>query len=527
MPAPLKPFLVLALAASVLHAGAPPEASAQFAAEARLLTAESQRSDHAYQTLASLCDGVGHRLSGSADYDRAVVWGLKAMKDAGLEHVHTEMVMVPHWVRNTESAQVLLPARHDLSILGLGGSVPTPPGGITADVVVVGSAEELDRMKDEDVKGRIVLFEMPFTGYGAMVRYRFQGPAMAAKKGAVGMLMRSIASLSFDTPHTGVTHYEPGVPAIPAACVSVENALMMRRMWARGERIQVHLEMNCATLPDVPAANVVGELVGSERPQEVVLVGGHLDSWDVGQGAQDDGVGCILSLEAAYLIHKAAFQPRRTVRVVFFANEENGDRGGLGYRDQHLAELPKHVAAFESDSGNGLIQGFRLDLHGADGGKPGDPARSLALLRTLGPVLGSLGAGKLEFGHSGVDVEPSVLKGVPGLGVNHDTARYWEVHHSKADTLDKVNPTDLARNSAILAVAVLGVADMTERSPSFISAGSSRRSGPGHQGPGAGRTQARARRGGGRPDRPAPRAYSGPSGPPPFRRGRSAESGWE
>jgi hypothetical protein len=457
---PLKTVLALSLAAGALAAGAPEAPADPLLAQARVLTAESLYSDHAYQTLASLCDGVGQRLSGSEGYDRAVQWGLNAMKAAGLQNVHTEMVMVPHWVRNHEEAQVLLPVRHELSILGLGDSVGTPKGGITADVVVVGSEEELAAMKDEDVRGRIVLFEMPFLGYGRMVKYRFSGPVMAARKGAVGMLMRTIASLSFDTPHTGVTHYEDGVPAIPAACVSVENALMMRRMWERHERIQVHLEMNCATLPDVPAANVVGELVGSERPQEVVLIGGHLDSWDVGQGAQDDGVGVVLSLESAYLIHKAGFRPKRTVRVVFFANEENGDRGGLGYRDQHRAELPQHVAAFETDSGNGLVQGLTLELHGA--AAPAT-AHGLALLRTLAPALQPLGAGKLELGHSGVDVEPSVMEGVPGIGVEHDITHYWEVHHSKADTLDKVNPADLARNSAILAVAVLGVADLKER----------------------------------------------------------------
>ena len=462
MARPLKLFLALSFAAGLLQAGAP-EAAARLKANADLLTAEALRTDHGYRTLASLCDDVGHRLSGSADYDRAVDWALKAMTAAGLQNVHKEMVMVPHWVRNAECAQVLLPARHELSILGLGGSVPTPRGGLTADVVVVGSAEELAAMKDEDVKGRIVLFEMPYTGYGAQVRYRFAGPSMAARKGAAAMLLRSIASLSFDTPHTGTTRYDEGVAKIPAACVSVENAMMMRRMWERHERIQVHLEMGCETLPDVPAANVVGELVGSEKPGEVVLVGGHLDSWDVGQGAQDDGVGCILSLESAYLIHKAGLKPRRTVRVVFFANEENGNRGGEGYRDQHRAELSRHVAAFETDSGNGLVQGFSLELQAPQGGPAPDAARALAQLRTLGPVLAPLGAGKLEPGHSGVDVEPAVQLGVPGLGVRHDGTHYMEVHHSKADTFDKIIAADLAKNAGILAVAVWGVSEMDGR----------------------------------------------------------------
>ena len=242
----------------------------------------------------------------------------------------------------------------------------------------------------------------------------------------------------------------------------MENALLLRRLWERGERIQVHLDMACETLADAPAANVVGELVGSARPKEVVLLAGHLDSWDVGQGAQDDGVGCILSLEAAYLIHQAGLKPRRTVRVVWFANEENGNRGGLGYLDQHRAELAQHVAAIETDSGNGLAKGFTLELHAGVNGQP-DPVRGLKVLRQLAPLLEPLGAGRLELGHSGVDVEPSVLAGVPGLGMNHDTTHYWEVHHSKADTLDKVNRDDLARNAAILAVTAYGLAELPER----------------------------------------------------------------
>jgi carboxypeptidase Q len=276
------------------------------------------------------------------------------------------------------------------------------------------------------------------------------------------MLLRSIASLSFDTPHTGVTHYDPAVPAIPAACVSVENAMMMRRMWERGERIRVHLDMNCETLPEVQAANVVGELVGGERPEEVLVLSGHLDSWDVGQGAQDDGVGCILALEAASLIHRAGLTPRRTVRVVFFANEENGTRGGKGYALQHQAELPKHLAVLETDSGNGLARGFTLELRTPAGGTPRDPVRALGLLRRLSPLLTPLGAGRLELGHSGTDVEPSVLAGVPGLGMTHDTSRYWEVHHSKADTVDKVNREDLAKNASILAIAAYGLAGLPE-----------------------------------------------------------------
>ena len=462
MRSPLFPILALALATAMAAAG-PEDPMPRIRANAASLAARGLADPQGYQNLATLCDDVGNRLSGSEGYTRAMAWGLQVMREAGLENVHIEKVMVPHWVRNRESAQLLLPAPHDLSILGLGMSVPTPRGGLTADVVVVSSLEELDGLRDDQVKGRIVLFEAPFKGYGAGARVRFAGASAAARKGAVAMLLRSVASLSFDTPHTGTLHYADGAPAIPAAAVSVEDAMMMRRMWTRGQRLRVHLEMDCRTLPDAEGGNVVGDLPGSARPGEIVLLAGHLDSWDVGQGAQDDGVGVVLALQAAHLIKAQGLRPARTVRVVFFANEENGSRGAEGYLAQHRGELKDHVAAIETDSGNGLARGFSLELHGRDGAPAPDPERSLAALKALAPMLEPLGAGRLVLGHGGVDIGPTVAAGVPGLGMDHDTAHYWEVHHSRADTFDKVVAADLAKNGAILAVAAYALADMPGR----------------------------------------------------------------
>ena len=459
----LSSLLVLGFTTASLMAGQPPDPMAALRVNAPALAARALASDQAYVTLASLCDGVGCRLAGSEAFGRAMVWGVKAMEEAGLQNVHLEKVMVPHWVRNAESARMVSPTPQELSILGLGMSVGTPKGGLTADVVVVSGLEELAKLKEEQVKGRIVLFEAPFQGYGPGARVRFSGASAAARKGAVAMLLRSVASLSFDTPHTGSMRYDADAPSIPAAAVSVENAMMMRRMWDKGQRIQVHLDMACELLPEVEAANVVGELVGATKPQEIVLVGGHLDSWDVGQGAQDDGVGCVLSLQAARMIKEQGLKPARTVRVVFFANEENGNRGGEGYARQHRAELKDHVAAIETDSGNGLARGFSLELHPLAGGPAPDAPRALAVLERLTPLLEPLGAGRMSAGHSGTDVEPTVVLGVPGLGMSHDTSHYWEVHHSKADTFDKVNREDLAKNAAILAVAVYGLADLPGR----------------------------------------------------------------
>lgn len=446
--------------ATALAAEPPADPLDRVRANAAALATRTLANEGAIRDLETLCDDVGHRLSGSEGYDRAVAWGLKAMKDAGLQNVHIEKVMVPHWVRNTESARMVAPTPHELSILGLGMSVPTPKGGITAEVVVVASLDALKALPDEKVRGRIVLFEDGWKGYGHGARMRFAGATEASRKGAVAMLLRSVASISFDTPHTGTLHYEPGVTPIPAAAVSVENALMMRRMWNRGLTMRVHLEMNCQTLPDAPAANVVGELPGAIHPEQVVLVGGHLDSWDVGQGAQDDGVGVVLSLQAARMIRETGLKPARTVRVVFFANEENGTRGGEGYLKLHEAELDRHVAALESDSGSGLARGFGLELHPRPGKPAPDAAKALGVLQLLKPMLEPLGAGRLTEGHGGVDIGPTVLAGVPGLGMNHDTFHYWEVHHSKADTFDKVDRGDLARNAAILAVAVYALADL-------------------------------------------------------------------
>ena len=442
----LLPFLLPALLGAQV-----PMASLQ--ADAARLRAEASRTHGAYQDLAWLCDRIGHRLSGSPQLDQAIAWAQERMKAAGLVNVHTEPVMVPHWIRGKESAELLEPARRPLNILGLGGSVGTPEGGLTADVVVVGSFEELDRL-GAAVKGKVVLYDVPFTGYGPTVAYRHGGAAKAARHGAVAALVRSVGPVSLDTPHTGVMEYDPAFPRIPAAAVTLEAATQMRRMQDRGERIRLHLEMGCRTLPDAPSANVVGEIRGTGKPEEVIILSGHLDSWDVGQGAQDDGAGCVLSLEAARLIQSLGLKPRRTVRVVFWTNEENGLRGGLGYRDAHRAEFPDIVAALETDSGSEKVRTFNLDLRKADAA---GRAAGLAALERLQPLLEPFG-GVLRLGGSGADVGPMVAEGVPGIGMHHAATHYFDIHHTHADTFDKVDREDMAFNAAILAVFAYGLA---------------------------------------------------------------------
>lgn len=444
--------LLFCLTAATLGAQSSPEA---LRAASERIRAEAFRTHGAYVDLAWLCDRIGPRLSGSPQLDQAITWAQDRMKAAGLTNVHAEAVMVPHWVRGRESAEMLLPTPHRLNILGLGGSVGTPEGGITADVVVVGSFDELEQLGGA-VKGKIVLFDVPFKGYGHTVAYRHDGAAKAAKHGAVAALVRSVGPVSLDTPHTGVMDYDPAYPKIPTASVTLEASTQMRRMQARGERIRVKLDMGAKTLPDAPSANVVGEIRGTGKPDEVVILSGHLDSWDVGQGAQDDGAGTVISLEAARLIQSLGLKPRRTLRVVLWTNEENGLRGGLGYRDAHRAEFKNIVAAFESDSGSERVKAFGLDLRKA---APEAKAGALASLKSLGGVLEPFGPVDLRLGGSGADVGPMVAEGVPGIGVSHAGTHYFDIHHTHADTFDKVEKDDLAYNAAVLATFAYALAE--------------------------------------------------------------------
>jgi len=451
-------LLLPLLATLSLAAQAPTEAPRPVAER---LEAEAFRTHGAYSDLAWLCDRIGHRLSGSPQLDQAITWAQGRLRAAGLANVHTEPVLVPHWVRGRESAQLLLPAPHRLNLLGLGGTVGTPAGGLTADVVVVGSFEEMEKLGGA-VQGKIVLFDVPYQGYGRTVVYRHAGASRAAKYGAVAALVRSVGPVSLDTPHTGVMDYDPALPKIPTAAVTIEDATLMRRMQQRGERIRMQLELGAETLPDAPSANVVAELRGSEKPDEIVLISGHLDSWDVGQGAQDDGAGTVIAMEAMRLLQSLGLQPRRTVRLVLWTNEENGLRGGLAYREAHRAEFRKIVAALETDSGSERVKSFDLDLP-----KASAEARASALASlntTLGTTMAPFGVA-FRLGGSGADVGPMVREGVPGIGMEHAATHYFDIHHTQADTFDKVDRDDLAFNAAALATFAYALAQSDLRFP--------------------------------------------------------------
>jgi carboxypeptidase Q len=407
----------------------------------------------AWQRLAELTDTFGHRLSGSKALEDAIVWAVAEMTRDGLQNVRAEKVMVPHWVRGRESADLVAPVRHPLVMLGLGNSVGTPPDGIEAEAVVVRSFDELDA-RGAGLKGKIVVYNVPFTGYGLTVQYRGAGASRAAAYGAVGVLLRSVGQPGLRTPHTGAMNYAADQPRIPAAAITNEDADRLQRLQDRGQKLVVRLFMEAKMLPDAESANVVAEIVGRERPDEVVVLGCHFDSWDVGTGATDDGGGCIASWEAVRLMKRLGLRPRRTVRVVLFTNEENGGRGGLGYRDQHQAELANHVLMIETDGGVFRPVGF--------GFSGSDAARST--VKDIATLLVGVGATRIGASGGGADIGPSVqAANVPSMSLDVDGSLYFTIHHTPADTVDKIEPTDLARCVAALAVMGYVVADMPTR----------------------------------------------------------------
>jgi Iap family predicted aminopeptidase len=412
-------------------------------------TAVASRDAHA--RLAYLTDRIGHRLSGSESLTQAVTWAVRALQADRHERVRAEPVMVPHWVRGSESAQLVRPVARPLRILGLGGTVATARRGLRAEVLVVESFEELEARRAE-VRGKIVLFHRVMRearDYGDASDYRTQGAVRAARLGAVGVLLRSLATRSLGTPHTGALRYEPGVAPIPAAALSTEDADLLARLSAAGDRPEVLLRLGARTLRDAPSANVVAELVGRERPQEIVLLGAHLDSWDVGQGAHDDGAGCVVMMEALDLLRQLGLRPRRTVRVVLFTNEENGLRGARAYAQQHAQEVAQHVAAIESDSGGFAPRGFAVE-----------DARLLPALAPLAARLAPVTATELRVGHTGADLIPLAGAGVPALGLWMHSESYFDYHHSEGDTLDKVEPEALARSVAAVAAMAYMLAEM-------------------------------------------------------------------
>ncbi|RMF09709.1 MAG: peptidase M28 family protein [Candidatus Neomarinimicrobiota bacterium] len=408
----------------------------------------------AFARLAYLVDTFGPRLSGSESLEKAIDWCLKELQATGLENVHAEPVMVPHWVRGEEALTLLQPREARLALLGLGGSVGTPPGGITAQAVVVRSFDDL-KQKADQVAGKIVVYNAPFTTYGKTVMYRYRGAIEAARYGAVASLIRSVGPVSLNTPHTGGMAYADSIPRIPQAAITIEAAEMLQRMYDRGQTPVLKLVMGARTLPDAPSRNVIAELTGSEKPEEVVILSGHIDSWDVGQGAMDDASGCVASWEAVRLLKELGLRPRRTLRVVFWTNEENGTRGGRTYAREHADELDRHVLAIETDEGVFTPSGFGFS--GSDD--------AFTILSAIGMLLQPLQAGTITRGGGGADISHLHRQGVPVAGLNVDGSHYFWYHHTEADMMDKLNRDDFNRCVAALAVMAYVVADTPEPLP--------------------------------------------------------------
>ena len=413
------------------------------------IISEALSDSTAYERLAYLCDSFGPRLSGSKNLENSINWIISQMKKDGLEKVEGQRVKVPTWIRGNESIRLLKPFKRELSMLGLGGSIKTPKSGITADVLVVNDFNELESLSNA-VKGKILLYNVPFTTYGETVQYRYSGASRAAKYGAVASLVRSIGDWSMDTPHTGVMGYNDEYDKIPTAALSMEDAMMLGRIHDRGERITLNLNMEAKTVGDRWSRNIVSEIKGHQYPDEIVVVGGHIDSWDVGQGAHDDGGACIASWEVLRLIKELGLKPKRTIRCVLWTNEENGSRGSHAYRDMHMDELDKHVVAIESDAGVFAPKGF-----GFTGSK-----EAHNIVENIHELLKPIKANNITDWGRAADVAPLNDEGIPVMSLNVESSKYFWYHHTAADTFDKVDFHEFNKCIAAMAIMAFVIADL-------------------------------------------------------------------
>lgn len=430
---------------------------AGYSEKAQKIIEEALNNEEAFTRLTTYVDQYPHRLSGSESLENSIDWIIQKMReDSNLDTVYTQPVMVPHWVRGEESATLTSPHKLELPMLGLGGSVSTPEEGIEAEVLVVKNFEDL-KAHGERAKGKIVVYNVPFTSYGETVQYRINGAIEAAKQGAVASLIRTVGSYSMQTPHTGTSSYDENVKKIPHAAITIEHAKLLQRMQDRGENISIQLKMNAQTLPDKESRNLIAEIKGSEKPEEIVVIGGHIDAWDVGQGAMDDAGGCFAAWQALRTLQELGYQPKRTIRLVMWTNEENGLRGGNRYRDMVMksGEIENHILAIESDSGVFDPRGFGFS--GSD--------KAYVMIKQIGKLLAPIESENITKGGGGADIGPIMREGVPGMGLRVDGERYFWYHHSAADTIDKLSREEFNECVATLAVMAYVVADMETSLP--------------------------------------------------------------
>jgi carboxypeptidase Q len=463
-PTPANPFTVPTQPSAAQQENFPP----QLLQELEAIKTAALTDDYAYHQLTHLTENIGPRPAGSKGAEAAVEYVAAELRKLGVE-VKLEDVKVPHWVRGAETAELVEYAgqapgtTQKIVLTALGGSTATPTEGITADVVVVKTFDELTALSRQKVEGKIVFFNeifdkqkaaagLAFMAYGEAVRYRGAGPKAAAELGAAATLVRSVGNADFRLPHTGWNY-----PAeIPAGAVTAEDADLIAHLNAQG-KVRMHLTLTPQKLPDVTSHNVIADLKGSEHPEEVVIVSGHLDSWDLGTGAIDDGAGVVIAMETAELLQKLHLHPKRTLRVIAWMDEESGGSGSKMYNSEHAVEFPHHIAAIESDSGAAHPLGF-------------DAKMSTAAAEALKPALNalqSIGANLLRGTTyaPGADITGMSDAGVPALGVLQDGRTYFNYHHTAADTLDKVVPQELKENAATMAVVGYALASMKNPLP--------------------------------------------------------------
>jgi hypothetical protein len=445
--------------------------SPQTLTELKQLQQAALTSGYAYRQVAHLSNNIGPRLTGSAQATEAVEYVTSELKALGCE-VHLEKVMVPHWVRGEETAALVkFPGQarsttQKIVLCALGPSVATPPNGIEAEVIVVRNFDELKSLPRDKVAGKIVIFNYPFDkqmaaegrggeAYSEAVVYRSNGPVAAARQGAIACLIRSVGGADYRLPHTGETDYVNDAPKIPAGAITAEDADLIADLVRQGP-VRMKLVLTPQTLPDVESANVIGDIKGSEHPEQVIVVSGHLDSWDLGTGAIDDGAGVAVSMEAANLIQKLHLKPKRTIRVIAWMNEENGLVGSKQYAKDHEKEWVNHFAAMETDGGADHPLGINIK------GKP----EVKKMFAPIAAILQASGAGVLNLvEHCGADIGPMEKAGVPAFSPIQDSRFYFNYHHTAADTLDKIIPKQLAENSAVVAVLAYALANMEQPLP--------------------------------------------------------------
>jgi hypothetical protein len=409
-----------------------------------------------YEMLSDLCTKIGPRLSGSPGAAAAVEWSRHVMETYGFDSVWLQPVMVPHWVRGQQEIAHVVNSKKmgtvSLAVCSLGGSIGTGPSGISTSVIEVKSFDELKQLGAKAVQGKIVFFNRAmdptqintFGAYGGAVNQRGSGAVEAAKLGAVAVIVRSMGLNQEDYPHTGSMHYEPKVAMIPAVAVSTKHAELLSKLLKDEKELTVYLETHSEILDDAPSFNVVGQINGSEYKDEIIDIGGHLDSWDLAQGAHDDGAGCIQSIEVLRLFKALGIKPKRTLRAVMFMNEENGLRGGTKYAEIAKSLKENHIAAIESDRGGFTPRGFTMSASPAVKNK----------IKSWKPLLEPYGLTDFDQEGGGADIGPLAASGTVMIGYLPDSQRYFYDHHTPADTIDKVNKRELEMGSAAMAALV-------------------------------------------------------------------------